>query len=132
MKKLSKKEAKQAIVDAIDAGRVDLLNADYTFVMEFAHPQAAEMLSGPKADPREKEFDYLESDILAPYKPTDSDLAKWAHDGGVHFRWGLKGFGFGEADIVFRDGKWVATTEGLGREFLIKILTRWAKQMKIK
>jgi hypothetical protein len=121
MKKLTKKQAKEAIIQAVDAGRV-----------KFSHPDATKMLSGPAVDPKTTEFDYLESEMIAPFNPTEEDRKAWQHDGGIHFRWGLKGFGFGEASIVSRNGKWVADTEHLGRDFLIKILTRWAKQMKIR
>jgi hypothetical protein len=118
----TKEEARKRIVDAIEAGRV-----------EYAHPRAAEMLQTPHLDGDEKgELEYLDAAIVKPFHcDADDARAPWQHEGGVQFQWGIKGFGFGEASIVFRNGRWIADTERLGRKFLQKLVERWVKQMAI-
>ena len=115
MKPLSKKkseEVRKKALAAIDAGRV-----------EFSNPKAPDMFPIGNVEWEDAEFSYFDASVI-PHTEF--------HDGGIHFQWGIKGFGFGEASVVWKDGKWIADTERLGREFLVKLLTRWAKQMKVR
>lgn len=113
-----KKEIRRKLASAIRAGRVG-----------FDHPRAAEMLTSIKpgrARRAKGEFEYVEVSPIRPYHGSTH-----SHSGGVHFKWGMKGVGFGEASIVMKDGKWKADTETMGAKFLTDMLARWVTQMEI-
>ena len=123
MKKPTTAQATEMIRKAVDEGRV-----------AFASPEAEACFPITKriSDCWEQEFHYLETTAIKPAKYKDEARKQYSHDGGIHFQWGLKGIGFGEASVVLRGGKWAADTERLGRKFIEKLLSAWAKKMVIR
>ena len=114
-------EVKRRLREAIRAGKV-----------AYAHPKATECFPiGKDLAQQGNDFHYVEATVLAPFSDPEVE-AKWHHQGGIHFQWGIKGFGFGEASIVLRKGKWEASVEGLAKEFLQNLLTAWTKKMKLR
>jgi hypothetical protein len=122
-KKPPTKEELKAILDkAIGEGRV-----------EFANPLAAECMPSraEEVDPLTAPFTYLKVEPIVGRKFRDA-RKPYSHDGGLCIQWGIKGFGFGEFAIVFRDGKWIAATEGMSSRFVKRLLTSWVEQMDAK
>lgn len=121
-KKMSPREAREKAIEAIREGRV-----------EFAHPMAEECF--PILDESSAEatasrgFHYLKVEPL-PARKWQGERERYSHDGGMYFQWGIKGFGFGEASVIMRNGEWTADLEGLGKGFLADMLKAWAEQIK--